>query len=113
MTTPDHKRAPVEIEPDLVFGLRPGVGVVAEGVGGRARVEEVLRRHHFRPHPVLGVYVLPSGAPYNRVLRAVTGAARALRDAGLPVTADPLLLVPRPSRSLLGWRHGRRFRPSR
>lgn len=84
------------LAPHIFFGPHPDLGVVAEVAVGNPHTEQVLRKHHFRQHPESGLYFLPSDAPYNRVLRAVTGAARVLQDAGLSVAADPRLMVPPP-----------------
>jgi hypothetical protein len=86
----------MSLEPHIAFGPHPDLGVVAEVAADNPRIEQVLRKHHFRRHPESGLYFLPSDAPYNRVLRAVTNAARVLQDAGLSVAADPGLMVPPP-----------------
>ncbi|MFF8990872.1 hypothetical protein ACF09H_13175 [Streptomyces sp. NPDC014983] len=86
----------MRLEPHIAFGPHPDLGVVAEVAAGNPHTEQVLRKHHFRQHPESGLYFLPSDAPYNRVLRAVTGAARVLQDAGLSVATDPRLMVPPP-----------------
>ncbi|MCC9707103.1 hypothetical protein E4N62_18600 [Streptomyces sp. MNU76] len=86
----------MRLEPHISIGPHPDLGVVAEVAAGNPHTEQVLRKHHFRQHPESGLYFLPSDAPYNRVLRAVTGAARVLQDAGLSVATDPRLMVPPP-----------------
>jgi hypothetical protein len=86
----------VRLEPHISFGPHPDLGVVAEVSAGTPHTEQVLRKQHFRQHPESGLYFLPSDAPYNRVLRAVTDAARVLQDAGLSVATDPRLMVPPP-----------------
>ncbi|MEI5525261.1 hypothetical protein WB388_32110 [Streptomyces brasiliscabiei] len=88
----------MRLESHIAFGPHPDLGVVAEVAPDNpyTETEQVLRKHHFRRHPESGLYFLPRDAPYNRVLRAVTGAARVLQDAGLSVAADPRLMVPPP-----------------
>ncbi|QFQ99342.1 hypothetical protein F9278_27920 [Streptomyces phaeolivaceus] len=86
----------MHLEPHISFGPHPDLGVVAEVAVGNPHTEQVLRKYHFRQHPESGLYFLPRDAPYNRVLRAATGAARVLQDAGLSVATDPRLMVPPP-----------------
>jgi hypothetical protein len=88
--------------PDVTFGLQPDLGVVAALAKDHPYAEQVLRQHYFRHRPDLALYVLPRDAPYNQVLRAVTGATRRLQANGLSVMADPQIMLPPPLPRLPG-----------
>ncbi|WP_130796433.1 hypothetical protein [Streptomyces otsuchiensis] len=84
----------LQLEPDVVFGADPGLGIVAAVADDRPFLDEVLRSHGFAYSDRQDLYLLPTGTPHNTAVRAVSGASQVLHDARLAVLADPRIMVP-------------------
>lgn len=82
------------IEPDVAFGLIPGLGIAAATADDRPFPDEVLRRHRFLHSPAHDVYLLPMDTPPAHAISAVGGATLELQEAGLTVAADPKIMRP-------------------